>query len=165
MAQSEHARLHAHAADEAVQAALDALRVRGHRVTAGRRAVLQALAAHSEHLSAEQIVRAVEAGHAHRATVYRTLDLLVAAGVVSLRPTGSGAVRYHLATMAPAAAHLHGMCRVCGAVVVLPGEAMAPTVTAVRAATGFQVDAAASTLVGECAACSAGDRPVGITAQ
>jgi len=52
------------------------LRARGERMTQPRRVVLAVLADHADHLSAEQVVTAVEERDpsVHRSTVYRTLE-------------------------------------------------------------------------------------------
>lgn len=150
----DHERLHARAAADAVSAAVARLRERGERVTAPRRAVLEVLAGRSDHLTADEVSMLLEGTDAHRATVYRTLDVLSAAGVVSHRHTAGGATRYHLAAAAEGAEHLHGHCRGCGTVVVLPADALASAAVQLREAGGFRLEAEQSTLVGLCADCA-----------
>ncbi|MCR2825615.1 Fur family transcriptional regulator [Microbacterium sp. zg.Y909] len=151
----EHGELHAAARGDDVLAAISALRMRGERVTAPRRAVLTVLAARADHLTADEVANLLGEGDVHRATVYRTLDLLAASGVVSRQHAASGAARYHLATTAAGRRHLHGQCAECGAVVVLPPEAMRTAARMLRTMVGFSLALDQSTLVGRCAACAA----------
>lgn len=151
----DHERLHSRAAADAVSAAVVRLRERGERVTAPRRAVLEALAGRSDHLTADEVSTLLEGTDVHRATVYRTLDVLAAAGVVSHRHIAGGAARYHLASAAAGAEHLHGHCRGCGTVVVLPADALAGAAARLREAAGFRLEAEQSTLVGLCSDCAA----------
>ena len=150
---THHEALHAASGSAAVSAAVAALRERGERVTAPRRAVLGVLAAHPEPLSADDVATMLAGGDVHRATVYRTLDLLVAAGVVThSRPLG-GAARYHVTVAGTAHEHLHGHCRACGTIVPLPVDALDATTARVRDDTGFSLDPGQSTLAGLCRAC------------
>ena len=150
----EHDALHAAARADDLRAAIGTLRLRGERVTAPRRAVLTVLAARADHLTADEVAGLLGEGDVHRATVYRTLDLLAASGVVSRQYAAGGAARYHLATAA-GRRHLHGQCVDCGAVVVLPPEALRTATRMLRAMTGFTLSLDQSTLVGRCAACAA----------
>ncbi|KAA9129952.1 transcriptional repressor [Microbacterium caowuchunii] len=158
---ARHERLHATGGSDAVRAAVAALRQRGQRVTTPRRVVLEVLAGHPDHLTADEVAGLIEGGEVHRATVYRTLEMLAAAGVVSQRQTPGGAARYHLAATGQGREHLHGYCRRCGDVVVLPSDALTEVVPRVRAATGFRLDVAQSTLVGLCARCAPPPKPGG----
>ncbi len=124
-------------------------------MTAPRRAVLEALAGRSDHLTADEVSLLLERADVHRATVYRTLDMLSAAGVVSHRHTAGGATRYHLAAAPEGGEHLHGHCRECGTVAVLPADALAGTAARLREAAGFRLEPEQSTLVGLCAECAA----------
>lgn len=150
----DHAHLHTATAEESVQAAVAALRARGERVTAPRRAVLEVLAGRSDHLTADEVAALLEGSDVHRATVYRTLDLLVDAGVVSHRHVAGGAARYHLATSPDGSAHLHGHCRSCGRVVVLRADAFDDVARALQRNDGFVLDVQQSAFAGVCAQCA-----------
>jgi len=154
-ARLEHDAMHSAARDEDVRAALAALRQRGERVTAPRRAVLTVLAGRADHLTADDVSALLEGSDVHRATVYRTLDLLAASGVVSRQHSQGGATRFHLATVGESRKHLHGHCTDCGAVVVLPVGAFRTAARMLRASTGFAMSLPQSTLIGRCAACLA----------
>jgi Fur family ferric uptake transcriptional regulator len=76
----------------------------------------------ADHLSAEDVARRV-AQHGVAvglATVYRTLDLLVASGLVQERDFGEGFRRYE--PMPPGEAHEHCICSRCGRVTELSNE-------------------------------------------
>jgi Fur family ferric uptake transcriptional regulator len=152
-----HEHLHSGASELALHAAVGALRERGERVTLARRAVLEVLARTHEHLSADDVAVLLEATHpsVHRASVYRTLDLLTRLGIVSHIHANGGATVYHLAAAPAGHEHLHAHCRLCGSVVVVPADALAATTARVASATGFRVEPAQSALVGVCAECAA----------
>ena len=159
----DHALLHSSAIGGAVNVALAELRRRGQRVTAPRRAVVEALAAHPDQLTAEQVLALLDGLGIHRATVYRTLELLAATGVVSRRQAPGGPTRYHLAATGPGQEHLHGHCRRCGTVVALPPNALDAVGGRLFRDTGFLIDAWQTTLVGLCGPCARGEvpRPMG----
>jgi Fur family transcriptional regulator, ferric uptake regulator len=152
----DHEHLHATAPAEAVRVAVSTLRLRGQRVTAPRLAVLEVLSSRTEHLTADEVSALLEGSDVHRATVYRTLDLLAATGVVSHRHAAGGATRYHLAATAEGREHLHGHCRSCGTVVVLPADALNQVIVRLRGASGFHLQVEQSSLAGLCEACAAG---------
>lgn len=149
-----HEHLHLESPDAAYEAAVDALRAHGERVTDPRRAVIEVLARTDEHLSVDQVAALLGPSQSavHRATIYRTLDVLAELGVVSHLHT-SGAKTYHLATSPTGHEHLHAHCRLCGTVVVIPADGLSVTSHRISQATRFQLDAQQSTLVGVCAKC------------
>jgi len=152
----DHEHLHATATVDAVRVAVARLRLRGQRVTAPRRAVLEVLSSRPEHLTADEVSELLDGTDVHRATVYRTLDLLAATGVVSHRHTAGGATRYHLAATAEGHEHLHGHCRSCGTVAVLPADALDHIIARLRAVSGFHLEVEQSSLAGLCETCAAG---------
>ena len=82
----------------------------GYRVTGTRKRVCELLAAHAEGVSAEELV--AEAKGIGRATVYRTIDVLVQEQLLCRIPT-EGSSRYALAR---ASHHHHMVCIGCGLV-------------------------------------------------
>lgn len=149
-----HEQLHLVSPDAAA-AAIGALRAHGERVTDARRAVIELLAGTHEHVSADQVATLLEASRpvVHRATVYRTLDVLAELGIVSHIHSGSGATAYHLAASPEGHEHLHAHCRSCGAVIVIPADALADASARVARETGFTIEAQQSMIVGVCASC------------
>ncbi len=124
------------------------LRSKGLRVTQPRMAVLDALSRLGGHPAAEDIVAAVEAEGVHRATVYRTLETLAEAGLLTHVHLDTGVTAYHLADH-----HLHGRCHTCGRVVDLPADLLDEVAARMRAVTGFELDAGHIALSGRCADC------------
>jgi Fur family ferric uptake transcriptional regulator len=137
-----------------VARALARLREDGERITAPRRAVLHALAAHHEHLSADAVADLLVGEGVHRTTVYRTLDLLVQAGVVASRALPGEATGYHLDAVPDHHEHLHARCRGCGEVVAIPAHALDAAAEAIEAATGFRLAPRVSDLAGLCSGCA-----------
>ncbi|MBI4233059.1 MAG: transcriptional repressor [Chloroflexi bacterium] len=90
---------------------LERLETAGHRLTGPRRAVLHLLAQRSEGFTAEELCQAL--GGVGRATVYRTIRLLLDLGVVCKLALQNGGTRYSLARMGH---HHHAVCVRCGAV-------------------------------------------------
>jgi Fur family ferric uptake transcriptional regulator len=84
--------------------------------TQQRLAVASVVLDAADHLSAEDVARRVEKRDVAvgLATVYRTLDLLVASGLVQQRDFGEGFRRYE--PVAPGQAHEHCICSACGKV-------------------------------------------------
>ena len=136
------------------------LRAHGDRVTASRRAVIDALVAGDHHVTADEIVARVAAGdhsgggsgdpEAHRATVYRTLDRLEELGVVSHVHLGHGPSTFHLDHRP----HHHAVCSSCGAVVELPLDALDALADDLRTAHGFELSPQHFALSGLCRDCS-----------
>lgn len=151
-----HESLHHASPESALDAALTALRAKGERVTVGRLSVLDVLTRTHDHVSADQIVALLEREHpgVHRATVYRTLDMLAAHDIVSFVHGPGGASLYHLAATTAGHEHLHAHCRVCGEVVVVPADSLDGASAAALRASGFSIDPLRSTLVGVCADCT-----------
>ena len=100
------------------------LRAHGERVTSARTAVLRVLARLRPPRAPDggghrRRGAAVDPG-LHRATVYRTLDLLADLGVVEHVHVAHGAVVYHLTEER----HQHLVCESCGAVIEAPVETL-----------------------------------------
>jgi Fur family transcriptional regulator, ferric uptake regulator len=144
-------------ANQRVEQAVRALRSQGERITTARRELLQVFAASDDHLSADDIVErlATSAPSVHRATVYRTLDSLVRAGVVAHMHRPHGPATYHLAD-GDGRPHLHLACNKCGAVVDAAADLLDDVARRVKQSTGFVLDADHVALTGECRACGRG---------
>lgn len=136
--------------DGRVQRALDVLRSRGERVTAARRAVLEALV-DQDHLDADAVADRVGRAHpgVHRATIYRSLRSLVDQGLVTHTHVPDGATIYHLREQR----HAHLQCVRCEKFLDVPLGVLDPVVARVREETGFEVDAEHAALLGTCADC------------
>ena len=138
---------------------LSLLRAHGDRVTASRRAVVEALVAGDHHVTADDIVARVterDGGNdaeAHRATVYRTLDRLQELGVVRHVHLGHGPSTYHL-DGDDSEPHHHAVCSSCGAVVEVPLDALDDLAERLRESHGFVLAPQHFALTGRCSACA-----------
>jgi Fe2+ or Zn2+ uptake regulation protein len=97
------------------QQLLDKLEDEGYHVTRSRRQVLDAMLARRDGFTTEELVAAVQG--VGRATVYRTIRLLVAQGLVCKLSLEDGAPRYTLSEMGH---HHHLVCVRCGNVREFP---------------------------------------------
>lgn len=134
--------------------ALDMLRSRGERITTARRGVLGVLATTTDHLSAEQIYDEVvrDTPDVHRATVYRTLDSLVHAGVVAHVHIPHGPAAYHLHDV-DGRPHIHLVCRQCKAVIDTAADLLDSAAESVLTAHGFHLNPDHVALTGWCSDC------------
>jgi Fur family transcriptional regulator, ferric uptake regulator len=126
-------------------AAVVALRTRGMRVSATRRALLERLFRSSRPLAAEEL-----AGGLDLASVYRNLDALEAVGLVRHVHVGHGPGLYALARRRGAG---YAACECCGRHTALAPEELESVRAAVRAATGFESDFSHFPIVGVCPDC------------
>lgn len=132
------------------------LRARGLRSTTARRAVLEeVVAAGDRHLTTEELGRRVGAVHPeiHRSTVYRTLDALCGAGILSPAPFADRPATYHLTTDV----HHHAVCERCGVTLQLDADDLEPLRRRLEREHGFRARPRHLTIEGRCASCS-GDR-------
>jgi Fur family transcriptional regulator, ferric uptake regulator len=146
----------------------EVLRAVGQRVTRPRVALLACvLTSAGEHFSANELLEQVSVNEPsiHRATVYRTLEGLAKAGVLSHVHLERGLTAYHLSDDARQAVsersesrdsqpHLHAQCTRCGQVVDLPSSVLDDAATRVRRVSGFRLDASHVALSGLCVSCA-----------
>src|SRR4051812_43060369 len=113
-----------------------ALQNHGMRMTPQRVLVLEALVAQPGHTTAERIIEAVQRQYPHvnKATVYRTLDLLSALGLVAIGQMGGNQAVYELLDTP----HHHLICKSCGTVLELPDSTLNPLRRLIEAEHGFQ---------------------------
>ena len=90
---------------------------RGLKLTTERRALFDEVFARHEHLEADELLVRLRAKHKKisRATIYRTLDLLVDSGIVGRVRIGESGYRYE--RLRAGDHHDHLICRECGRVV------------------------------------------------
>ena len=139
--------------DDTLDDILDRLRRDGGRVTASRRAVIDAmLASPSHHMTAADVVDAVRADHPdfHESTVYRTLERLAELGVIARIQIGPGPAVFHLSV----AQHDHLVCDRCGRVAEAPAGLLDAVAARLCREYGFVLDPGATPLHGLCASCS-----------
>jgi len=137
---------------------LDQLRQHGERVTVARRAVLEELLdAPGSHLAADALADRIHDRHPdiHLSTVYRTVEFLTHAGILTEVHVGHGPNSYHFA----ADSHHHAVCDTCGAEVEVPSDLFEPVTDRLRRDYGFAADPSHLTITGRCAACAAAAEP------
>ena len=130
------------------------LRERGYRLTPQRQLVLQAVTT-LRHGTPDEIcveVRRTAAG-VNISTVYRTLELLEALGLVTHTHLGHGPPTYHAASDDD---HLHLVCRDCGQVTETDVVLAADFIARLAEERGFETDVRHFAIFGRCAACRDG---------
>ncbi|HEY8545430.1 MAG TPA: transcriptional repressor [Acidimicrobiales bacterium] len=141
---------------ERVDAVLRHMRARGGRITTALRSVVEVLDRTDEHLTAQDIAAAVQATHPaiHVSTIYRALDRLSEAGMVTHLHVGHAPVVYHLGHDH----HGHLVCGRCGAVVDVPATLIRPVAAQVERDYGFTVEPGHLALGGLCSSCAESER-------
>jgi Fur family transcriptional regulator, ferric uptake regulator len=137
---------------ERLSAAVGELRAQGTRITDARVAILGVLSATDAHLSADDIAHAVNElqPRVHRATVYRTLESLVTAGLVAHTHLGHGNAVYHLTTVP----HAHCQCQRCETIIDVPRTLLRGVSSRLLEDYGFNLDTGHSALLGLCKRCA-----------
>lgn len=136
----------------AVDAALEAMREQGGRITGGRRAIVAAvLDGDDHHVTADEVVARLQADNPSLAvsTVYRTLETLEQLGFVTRVDLGQGRAVYHPVDHR----HHHVVCTGCGAVAQVAEEVAAPLLATAAETTGWDVRGDHLTLHGRCPEC------------
>ena len=143
--------------DQLVRAAITALKDLGLRITVPRRQVIDVLASTHEHLTVEDLHEQVQqrTDGIHLATIYRTVEALVEAGLIDHIHLPHGATTYHLIVEADAS-HCHAMCTGCDRVIDLPSDVLDDVAADVRRRHGFELNARHVALTGRCRDCLAG---------
>jgi len=95
----------------------DVMRKEGLKITPQRIAVLEEIMEGEGHLESEDIYMAIKVRNTHvsRATVYRTLDILVQHGFARKLNLGDGRARYERKIDSPH--HDHMICNDCGKII------------------------------------------------
>ena len=127
---------------------LDTLEEKGYRSTSPRRAVAAAIASQQRHFTAEELrERLPQVG---RATVYRSLKLLVEAGVLCRVLLEDGDLHYQLSHRGH---HHHLLCVECGASEDLLGCDIEDLLRQVSSAHEFQLSGHWLEVYGRCRQC------------
>jgi len=115
-------------------------------------AILDILENNNEHLSAKEVYEKIHGRltATNPSTVYRALDRLVHAGMISRSDLGAGAtvyerVEHHL--------HHHLICQKCGAVITLDHIQVQPFFTKIEEQTGYSLCTNHLVLFGTCPDC------------
>ncbi len=139
-----------HSSDQILRKALEA---RGHRFTHQRAAVYRLLADTTVHPTADEVflgVRAEVPGMS-LATVYKSLETIVACGLASKLSHADGSARYDGRTDP----HHHARCLACGSVSDIQGELRDSELSQVQSeVNGFHVTGYQLELTGYCPECA-----------
>ncbi len=129
------------------------LRARGHRLTPRRLAVVEVLAANGGHMTGEEILAGVWMRYpsAHKTTIYRTLELLSALGMVAVTNLGSGRLEYELQSHP----HHHLICECCGRRIEVEDRFLQPLRESLLQHYGFSTNLDHFALFGVCPDCAA----------
>jgi Fur family transcriptional regulator, stress-responsive regulator len=131
--------------------ATSALRERGYRVTPQRVATYEAVRELDRHVSADEVLGAIEPRLANVSlpTVYAALEALEEAGLVRRVAAGRGRALYD----ARATEHHHLVCRRCGAVEDLDAEMDLAPLLGHAGGRGFAAETAEVVVHGLCSRC------------
>jgi len=134
-----------------VQGVLEDLRARGYRMTPQRRTIVAEVMRTPGHISPQAVVHRVRRRlpGTNPSTVYRTLDLLEALGVVSHAHFEGGAEYHHSRTHG----HLHLVCSRCGRTQFLSESQAEPLRALIEEHSGFSPDLTHFAISGTCARC------------
>jgi len=137
---------------------VDAFERAGHRLTQPRQAVAELIASRNGHFTAAELAedarrRGLALG---RATIFRTLDLLLELGAVERLdlPTGE-----HAYVGCEPAHHHHVVCSACGRTSEIDDAGLRALVDEVAARTGYAIDAHRLELFGLCPRCRSAPTP------
>ena len=133
---------------------METLEERGHRATSPRRAVMRAIAEKDRHFAAEELRE--ELPGVGRATIYRSLKLLVETGGLCRVLLEDGNLRYQLSHHGH---HHHLLCVDCGASQDLVGCDIEGTLREAAASHNFQVSRHWLEVYGQCQSCQFSARP------
>lgn len=133
-------------------ATVQRLRTAGERVTPQRLAIAEALVDAGSQLTAQELYKRVRRRHPSigRATIFRTLEALVASGVAR-RLEQEGHVYGYVACRAEH--HHHLSCTACGRVVEIGEAYIRSLADRLSAELGFEIDDARLDFYGRCADC------------
>ena len=128
------------------------LRTRGYRLTPRRLMVVEVLEKQGGHMTVEAILGNVQARHpsTNKTTVYRTLELLGALGLVAVTDLGSGRLEYELAGRP----HHHLICEKCGSRLEVDDHLLEPLRDSLWETYGFCTNLDHFALFGICPACN-----------
>lgn len=135
---------------------METLRARGYRITPQREMIIDEIVHHPSHLTADEVYNLIQSRSRaiNRATVYRTLDLLVEEGLVTRSDFGQGETVYAVDKHGP---HLHLVCRRCGKVTAAEHTFVEPLEERLRESYGFDPDFNHLAIFGLCSQCRKGD--------
>lgn len=129
-----------------------ALSQNGYKLTPQRRWVLKVIAGSQEHLTPAAVYEKVRQEHPGigQVTVYRTLEILAALGLICRVHAGGRSCSYKVA---PAEHHHHLICSDCGAVVDFVNCDLNELEKELAEQTGFSIESHLLEFLGRCQNC------------
>ncbi len=137
----------------AARTILERLGASGRRRTTPRREVITAALRRREPFTAQDLVRGLARRGVGRATVFRTLDVLVSIGALSRIHAIEGGARCVRYTPCAPSHHHHLVCQACGRVEDVGAVALDARVAALARARGYRPLAHTVEVVGLCPEC------------
>ena len=135
---------------DSAEGLLSELRDQGFKITSPRNRVVASVANREDNFTAEEL--AAELDSIGRATVYRTLKLLLDRGLVCRIVMGDGSVSYRASHKAH---HHHIVCVGCGATEDVHMNDVEDVLASVRGATDYDIVGHRIEIYGLCPACKA----------
>jgi len=132
------------------------LRPAGGRRSSKRETIVSTFLQHDGHLSADELVRIIRSADARisRATIYRTLQWMVDAGIARRVDFGEGRLRFEHAYRHPR--HFHLICKSCSQSFEFLSSDIEGLIEEVSAARRFTPRQSVIQIYGTCEACEAG---------
>lgn len=148
---------------EAQPSLADRMREKGLRLTEQRRVLAELLDAADDHLDAESVYRLARRRDPsiHRATVYRTLNVLKKAGLVDELDLMHVSGERHYYEVRPSVLHIHLVCTRCHRVQEPGGPFWEDLKRRVEAETKFHPDVVRLEMAGVCRRCRSPREPSG----
>lgn len=118
-----------------------------------REQILEAVLGGTGHFDAETLRLKLrgEGRRLSRASIYRTLGLMLSSGILRRTELGDGALRYELAK--PNDPHHHLVCRRCGAVQEVLDDSLAKALAQLVRRSSFSAEEVAVRIRGLCSRC------------
>jgi Fur family ferric uptake transcriptional regulator len=142
----------------AIQVFAEYLNSKDLKLTKERKAVLREIFLHPGHLEAEELAHKLrkKRKRASRATIYRTLDILVESGIVRKVDLGHGHSHYELELDHPH--HEHMICLKCGRVLEFSDKAIEKDLNRLCQRSGFEHSSHRFQVFGYCDRCKKAEK-------
>ena len=127
---------------------IERLELRGHRITGSRRRLLDAVLAQPDHFTVDDVLRRTPM--VGRATVFRTMRLLLDLNIVCRVMLDGGRLHYRLSSPGH---HHHLVCNGCGRVEDFTKPNVEPLLREVAAAMDYEIEGHWLEVYGRCQAC------------
>jgi Fur family ferric uptake transcriptional regulator len=127
---------------------IERLEMRGHRITGSRRRVLDAVLAQPAHFTVDDVIHSTR--KVGRATVFRTMKILLDLNIVCRVILDDGAMHYRVSTRGH---HHHLVCTNCGRVEDFSQCDVQSLTRDLASATGYEIERHWLEVYGRCQAC------------